>query len=263
LIVVDNGSEDGSTALVEEFGNGVPFLVSLVRHNDKGLSKARNAGLARSRGELITFTDDDCYVTATYLADIVNVFDRSDLGCIGGRILLFDPEDARETILDSEEAMVLEAMSFVEPGFIHGANMAVRREVFEKIGAFDPRLGAGTRFHCGEDTDLLARASAAGFRIGYNPKPTIFHHHGRRPGGDVTSLRRGYDVGRGAYYAKSLATAATRSMYLKNWYWAIRSCVRQGNYRTPLREMWGALRFAFESARGAGVSRPLGKDGRR
>src|SRR5215469_8201036 len=63
LIVVDNGSNDGTAELVRDFAEGASFRVVLVYEPKRGLGRARNAGIARATGEIIAFTDDDCYVS--------------------------------------------------------------------------------------------------------------------------------------------------------------------------------------------------------
>src|SRR3546814_9709199 len=64
-------------------------------------------------------------------------------------------------------------------------------------------FGAGTPFAC-EDVDALARAAAAGWRGAYDPRPLVYHHHGRKTREDALRLRRVYDTARGAYYAKCI-----------------------------------------------------------
>src|SRR5262249_41643951 len=62
---------------------------------------------------------------------------------------------------------------------IWGANMAVRRDVFATIGPFDLRRGIiGTKLHRGEESDLVNRALAAGFRALYDPRVLVRHRIG-------------------------------------------------------------------------------------
>jgi GT2 family glycosyltransferase len=86
---------------------------------------------------------------------------------------------------------------------VWGANMAFRRELFERVGAFDPRRGlVGKRLARGEETDLVDRALDHGLRIAYDPAPTVFHLIGR-------------DRMRKAYFRRHAfeeAQAAARSM---------------------------------------------------
>ena len=61
LVVVDNNSTDSTRAAVEHFARAALFPVTYVFERQPGLSFARNAGVAGSRGSIIVFTDDDCY----------------------------------------------------------------------------------------------------------------------------------------------------------------------------------------------------------
>src|SRR5262245_51141849 len=74
LIVVDNGSSDGSGDLVERFLAAGRLVGKLVREPRPGLGRARNAGIAGSRGEILAFTDDDCYPREDFLDRLVETF---------------------------------------------------------------------------------------------------------------------------------------------------------------------------------------------
>lgn len=242
-VIVDNGSTDGTRALLERFSQEVPFRVTVVVLDQPGLGRARNAGIAAAKGDILAFTDDDCYVDPNFLSSISQILRSNDVGCIGGRILLHDPTDAPVTIKVDETVEVLEPFSFVEAGFIHGANMAVKREVIDRLGGFDANLGGGNPIG-GEDVDFFARASQTGFRVGYFPQPLVYHHHQRKPGSEIHKLKSYYDHARGAYYAKFLMIGISRPTYLKHWYWSIRSSLRRRDYFTPARELRGAFHYA-------------------
>jgi GT2 family glycosyltransferase len=133
--------------------------------------------------------------------------------------------------------------------------MAFRRAVLERIGGFDERLGHGTRFSC-EDIDAVASALWAGFSGVYDPRAVVYHHHGRRGESEVRELRRRYDEGRGAYYAKYISAKKSRSEYLKAWIRSagtectesLRTC-RLPTMERSRREFWSGLRFAFAELR--------------
>lgn len=144
LVLVDNASTDNTPILVDEFARGAPFPVRCVHAAVPGLARARNAGLAHARGDILAFTDDDCYPQRDYLKALVEVFDERRVGFVGGRVVLHDPGDAQVCVLDVPTALEIAPRSFVRPGLIHGSNMAVAREVARAIGEFDPLLGAGT-----------------------------------------------------------------------------------------------------------------------
>ena len=151
-----------------------------------------------------------------YVDAVLAAFDgRPDVGVLGGRILLFDPDDARVTIDERDHPAEIAPRSFVEAGAVKGANLSFRREALQAIGGFDPELGAGTPFPC-EDIDAVASVLWAGYRGRYDPRPVVLHHHRRREP-DVPRLRAGYDRGRGAYYAKFLLRPDCRRAYAAGW----------------------------------------------
>lgn len=261
LVVVDNGSTDGTQEVLDAFEERAPVPVTRRFESQPGLGRARNLGCRAARGEVIAVTDDDCYPEPDYVTEVMEVFARHRVGYIGGRILLHDPSDAEITVRPETEPELLPAHYFPRAGFVQGANMAFRRSVFADIGGFDPAMGAGTPYPC-EDIDFCARASDRGWNGGYFPGPTVRHHHGRKPGPDVRRLRRLYHQGRGGYYAKTLLDCPTlRISCLKWWYWSLSS---QDPGATG-REVAYALRFGADRAIGKlpGRSNDRGEDGLR
>jgi glycosyltransferase involved in cell wall biosynthesis len=245
LVVVDNGSSDGTPALLKDYAATAPFPVVLVHELTPGLGRARNAGLAQATGSIVAFTDDDCYVSVDFLNEIVKTFHDASIGFMGGRVLLYDPCDAPLTIRPESEPYRIAPYQFIRAGQLIGANMAFRRSLLATIGAFDLAFGAGSRFRSCEETDLQARASASGATGAYAPGPLVWHHHGRKPGRDCDAVNRGYDYGRGAYFAKFIVDPRTRRLFLKNWYWWTRSNLRDRQYGMIGRELSGALRYVL------------------
>src|SRR5262245_25037038 len=241
LIFVDNGSTDTTPEVLAAFASLSPLKVTVVSEQKAGLSAARNAGWRRASGKLIAFTDDDCYPAPDYLDRLRECFAETDLGFVGGRVLLYDKDDYPITIQPLEQRVNIAPRSFVTPGLIHGANFALRLDVLKRVGDFDERLGPGTPFQCGEDVDILARVSAAGYAGVYDPRPLAYHHHRRRNPDDIEQLRAGYDIGRGAYYAKSLLERNRRWIFLwpvLHWTW-----INRRNFARLRREFRGALLY--------------------
>lgn len=204
LVVVDNNSTDNTRAAVEHFARAALFPVTYVLERRPGLSFARNAGVARSRGSIIVFTDDDCYPREDLLDHVDAAFRDPQIGFISGRVLLFDPSDYPAMISEWTERRVLEPGTYIWPGLIKGANMAYKRCVLDRIGGFDPVFGSGTPFPC-DDCDAAARASLAGCVGLYTPDAVVYHHHGRKAHTIEKSFRE-YDTARGAYHLKLLLT---------------------------------------------------------
>lgn len=243
IIIVDNGSTDATGELLAVFAIEHPGLVRLVREDLPGLARARNAGYKAARGRRVVFTDDDCYPEPDFLEQIVNALDTNGWDYMGGRVNLFDPLDAPITIKTDTEKFEIRAGSHIEAGVIHGANFSFKRSVLESLGGFDARFGAGAPLISGEDMDIIARASAAGYCGGYDPRPIVAHHHRRRDQRDIDKLNVGYDVGRGAYYAKMLLVKEVRWIYARHWYWRFRMFTLSGDVGRIYSETSGAARF--------------------
>lgn len=243
LVVVDNGSGDATADVLRSYAQASTHPLTVVEEPRPGLGRARNRGWRAAAGDLVAFTDDDCYPAADYVEALLACFEDRSLGFVGGRVLLFDRTDFPITIQELDRRVSIEPGAFVPAGLIHGANFAFRREVLEAIGGFDDALGAGTPFAC-EDVDALARASAAGWHGAYDPRPVVQHHHGRKTREDVRRLRRVYDHARGAYYMKCVLTPGMRARYLRTW---LRLAATQRPRRTA-GELRGALAYARAAA---------------
>lgn len=200
LVMVDNGSTDDTEAVIRAFADRAPFAVQYVQQPVKGLSNARNAGLAAASGAIIAFTDDDCYPQPDFLERIAIAFADVRLGYVSGRIMLHDPTDYPATINESMEPVEFVAGGYLPPGSIKGANLAFRRGALDEVGGFDPLFGSGALFPS-EDVDTAARISRRGWIGAYDPEIVVSHHHGRKAA-DIGALHKSYDIGRGAYHAK-------------------------------------------------------------
>lgn len=243
LVLVDNGSTDATPDVIREFAGATrSYPVIALEQPAVGLSRARNAGIARAAGDICVFTDDDCYVRPDFLRQVHRVFETSPAGYLGGRVVLHDPTDAPVTIKDVLTREVILPRRFIHPGTIHGANMAVRRDVLKTIGGFDPLLGSGTPWVC-DDVEFLGRACWAGWSGVYDPSPVVEHHHGRKAGSDIQRIVKGYEYGIGAYYMKGVLNPASRIAYLREWNWGLRAHLRKGRIASPRRELVGAMTY--------------------
>jgi glycosyltransferase involved in cell wall biosynthesis len=217
LVVVDNNSTDRTGAVLAEFAESSSHPVQLINNQGRGVAGAKNAGWRATRSPIVVCIDDDCYPEKDYLDSIFESFTTDPkLGFVGGRILLHDPTDRRITIQESLEPLSFPPHSFIRPGVIQGANVAYRRAALVEVDGFDPWFGAGA-LYSGDETELLARISAAGWKGIYDPKPVVYHHHGRKTADDEWRLMRWYDRGRGAYYAKFMLNKSTRKVFFRNW----------------------------------------------
>lgn len=187
LIVVDN-SADGSALAV---ARNCPEVV-YIHEPRPGLSAARNAGVAASRGEIVAFTDDDVEVTENWAANLAQAFQSSEVDAVTGLVLpaRLDTPAQRFFQFDlggfgDQYAPVTFGEAFfrrTRPTGVPvwrigaGANMAFRRSSLVRAGPFDERLGAGAA-GCSEDSEIWYRLLASGGLCLYEPRCVVTHHH--------------------------------------------------------------------------------------
>ena len=141
VIVVDNGSTDGSAALAESFGDPV----RVIRQADLGPPAGRNRGVAAARGEFIAFLDaDDVFVEGKLGHQLERFTAAPELG-----VSLGLSENFWEPGLEEEEARY-RANGKLHASHVFGAMLA-RREVFDVVGPLD-----STRIH-GDQVEWFAR----------------------------------------------------------------------------------------------------------
>lgn len=175
VIVADDASADETPRLAAELG------VLLVRHESpEGPNAARNAGIRAASGELIAFVDDDVEAPAGWLAALVEGARRHpDAEAFGGPIRArFEGPTPRSCGREQPPITTLDlGPADHEVEFVWGANMAVRRSAFERVGEFDAALP-----HFGEEEEWLSRLHAAGGRVMYLAEAGLDH---RREGDDA------------------------------------------------------------------------------
>ncbi len=237
MIVVDDGSKDQTPLVVARAGSGFRGRFQAARTVGVGLGAARNAGWRMAAGDIVLFTDDDCYPADDLPTAIRSCFADSDISFIGGQLLPATPAHAGVAAVTRSFRVEIGGPSFVPAGLIPGANMAIRRAALEQVGGFDPEFGAGTPFPA-EDVEVIARLAAAGLRGAYDPRPQVVHDHDRLTEPAQRRLRYQYSRGRGAYYAKCLLNPALRRSYLTAW---ARSATRSIPHTVA--ELGGAIRY--------------------
>jgi GT2 family glycosyltransferase len=245
LIVVDNGSSDNTPHLLRKFARKASFPVTVVTEPVPGLGRAHNRGWKIAKGEIVAFTDDDCYVLRDFLDEALKVFTDPKIGYCGGRIKSYDISDYPITINESTVPQVFPPNSyFATTDPIQGANMMFRRAALVDIGGFDNCFGPGARFCC-EDGDACTRAAFAGWWGAYAPGPIVLHAHGRKAA-DVAVLQRSYAIGLGAYAAKFILRRDTRWLFVRYWFAYVSGGLRRsGRRRECLCQIEGAIRYCF------------------
>jgi glucosyl-dolichyl phosphate glucuronosyltransferase len=183
VLLIDNGSRPENRAVLERLAAAHPGRVRYVREDVRGLSHARNRGIAEVRSDLLVFADDDALVTPTWLSTYVDAFAADpDTAVLGSSVELVH-EGAPPAWL---EDWLLPYLGAFDKGSApcplspmecpRGGNMAFRRAVFDRIGGFHAEFGRkpGSLVSL-EEVELGSRAVAAGFRLGYVPGAPLLH----------------------------------------------------------------------------------------
>jgi GT2 family glycosyltransferase len=166
VIVVEDGSTDDTRAILERYPT-----VRAVHQANKGLSEARNVGLREARGEVVAYTDSDCYADPDWLTLLVHQLQKSGADAVGGPNL--SPEDGRlaacVAAAPGQPTHVLTSDQVAE--HIPGCNMAFRREALLAINGFDPVYRKA-----GDDVDVCWRLQSSGRWITFAPGAFVWHH---------------------------------------------------------------------------------------
>lgn len=206
LIVVDNGSTDETQDVAARAAATAPWEVRILRVQEAGLSRGRNAAIACARGDLLLFTDDDVLVEDGWADALVHAFDAPDVGFAAGRTFPIWPVEP-PAWLDGEQRIVLalydhgpESRELGAGEYGAGANMAIRRSLLADYDPpFEPVLGhQGGRLFAGEETLLVDRLRTRS-RLVYVPAAVV-RHRVRAERMTLEFLRRSYfDRGAASY----------------------------------------------------------------
>ncbi|MEJ5185781.1 MAG: glycosyltransferase family 2 protein [Candidatus Geothermincolales bacterium] len=180
VVVVDDASTDGSVELVRA---SYPRARLVEMKRNRGPAAAKNVGAAVARGEVLAFLDNDVALEKSWARSMLSVL-RSDprVGACASHILF----EKWKTFQNSTGGLVNLLGYAWERGiylpdsrtyslnrwvtYACSAAMAVRRDVFDSVGGFDPHY-----FYLYEDVDLGWRINLAGYRVVYVPEARAFH----------------------------------------------------------------------------------------
>ena len=160
VVLVDSESRDGTLEAAEAFASRHPDVLRVFeRSGSRGIG--RNAGVKEARGEFVAFIDGDCFADSQWLKNLRAGLASSPIAA--GRTL----------VVGKHRYGQLERVELLQKGFdvtYPSCNLAYRRELFLRLGGFDPR------FITAEDIDLNMRAVQEGASIVYHPEAIVYHH---------------------------------------------------------------------------------------
>jgi len=273
VIVVDNGSSDGSAELVR---SQFPEYLLIANLDNRGFAAANNQGFAIARGDQILLLNSDTLVHGTVLRESVRFLDQHpEIGAMGCRVLNTDGTVqltcSQFPSLLNQFLMASGLWTIRWPRFfgrylmtdwhrdserdvdvITGCYLLVRRKVIDQVGVLDEAF-----FFFGEETDWCLRMRQAGWRLTFAPVGTITHHGSA----SARKLNHKRDLlltsAKVRLHRKHFGMAAAIGCWLiaavfngsRAVYWSLRALVSRSpeasNRATHFRRVVGELGFAW------------------
>jgi glycosyltransferase involved in cell wall biosynthesis/acetyltransferase-like isoleucine patch superfamily enzyme len=166
LVIVDNGSSDGTEAYLREVAPSLPFRTTVLRREPPGgPARGRNAGWNAARAPVIAFTDDDCLPSPEWLEEGLRIMGEGEPGIVQGRTL---PDPRRTGYLgafDSSQRIEWESSVY------ETCNILYPRAALEVAGGFSEDIPVPA----GEDTEVAWRVKSLGYPSRFAPEAVVFH----------------------------------------------------------------------------------------
>jgi glycosyltransferase involved in cell wall biosynthesis len=165
IIVVDNGSTDGTLAAIRSFPR-----VRLLQASDPGSYSARNIGIAAATGEYLAFTDSDCLPATDWLsAAAVAIKQHPEVAIYGGAIELFASERDLRVCHIYETLFHMRQETAVRTGRCITANWVSPSAVIRRVGGFNAAMKSSG------DNELARRIHALKLPLLYVPTMVVRH----------------------------------------------------------------------------------------
>lgn len=165
VIVVDNGSDDGTAEVARGFDD-----VTVLSETKPGSYAARNHGLAQARGEYVFFTDADCIPRPNWIeAGAAAAQRHPDAGVIAGPVELFREGPGGAMCAQYERMFSFRQSQTITEGRCTTANWLCRRSIMQSLGGFNDELRSGG------DWEFSQRITRAGYAPAYAEDMAVDH----------------------------------------------------------------------------------------
>jgi GT2 family glycosyltransferase/glycosyltransferase involved in cell wall biosynthesis len=211
VIVVDDASPDDSADTLARVSG-----IRLLRNaSNLGFVGSCNAGASVAHGEFLIFLNNDTQVMPGWSEELLRCFElRADCGIAGSQLVYPDgrlQEAGAWVFADASAWNIGRFDSRTDPSvryarkvdYVSGASLAIRREVFTKLGGFDTRFAPGYY----EDTDLAFAARAAGYSVWYVPNSVVVHAEGISSDGNMETGMKRFETINQVKFAEKWRTA--------------------------------------------------------
>jgi glycosyltransferase involved in cell wall biosynthesis len=214
LVVVDQSKDNETREALRPFSTNPRF--SYVKIATIGKGYALNAGLRATKGTAVAITDDDCTVPPNWLETFASIFATHPKIAVAFCCVEAGEHDRTAGFvphyLRTGDRMLT---TMHDARHVHGlgAGIAVRRNMIEEIGGFDPMLGPGSRFPSCDDWDIAMRALLARHHV-FETSTIAVKHFGFRTWQQGRQLTRRDFLAIGATYSKFLKCGRIELMYI-------------------------------------------------
>lgn len=169
VLIVDNGSEDGTYALALQFQSEHPGLVFTLREDRiRGSYAARNLGIGEASGQILCFLDADVVIDHDYLSRIQDFFDNNDVEYAGVNVELLTKGHGIVPVYERIQGFPV-ALYLQELHFVPTCCLTVRQSLVDRVGLFDARLESGG------DLEFGQRVYARGGQQAYHGELKVYH----------------------------------------------------------------------------------------
>ncbi len=240
VLVVDNNSSDDTQQVIEDAQQSWPQL-RYTSEKQQGLSHARNHGIDSAKGKVLLFTDDDVLPEPEWLETTLTGMEKYDADACGGFIAPIWESPPPAWLTERFYGFLAvrtdrtDDYPITEPGQApFGANMAVKKSVFQKVGTFDTNRGRkGNVLASGEDGELFQRILAADLKAVFLGCSRVHHK--------VESFRLTKKYMRNWRFQTSRNIAQSVAMVGKRRVFNIPLYIFPQLLRATLRMLWGKL----------------------
>lgn len=212
IIVVDDGSIDGTGQWVELQRNKYHCNLSYFFQKNKGPASARNLGIRNSLGEIVAFIDSDCIASCTWIEEIIKGYDDNRVAGVGGRIKALPTASKISqycVYIKMNEQPLINKTGIV---YLITGNASFKKNCLNNVGGFDERYN----FAGGEDPDLCYRLKRQGYIFRYNRDAVVYNHHKEKMG---EFFKTYFNYGKGDEFLLSRRLSHRDLISVSGWRW--------------------------------------------
>ena len=201
VLIVDSSDNGETKKLVEKYQKSAKPKIIYHKVSHVSVSFSRNQGLKRANGDIIAFTDDDCYPLRDWIKEIIKAHQGfPEAMAIGGRVINKNTQNFWAGTASRMQAVyMLSSGTIHEEPFLLTSNLSLKKNIIlkEKMFFDEELLG-------GEDVDLCRRLKEKGYKVLYNPKIVVEH--------DFRTSLKGF-LSQWFFYGKSSVRVCRKNNY--------------------------------------------------